>query len=404
VPRLRIVVIAPFPPDLRAQHGGSRSIAHRLELTARRHDVSLLYLHEAGDPPLDPALAELCVEVVPVDRSETEGARSVERGGLSVSLILWRAWRGTPIWAQAFRSSAAERAVVDLIARARPDVIQVEYQVMTQFLPLRRPAPAVLVIHEPAARVAENFATTRSSVLRILNPVDRRAWARFEKRAAHDAEGVVVFTPQDAAALDVRRPPTVVPMTLPVPPAAFDPAGSDPALVLFVGNYGHPPNVDAALWLVREIFPLVRRAHPSARLAIVGQNPPPSLLDGARDGVEVTGGVPAVEPWLERAAVFVVPLRLGGGVRVKTLEALAAGKAIVSTSLGIAGLGLRGDEVMVADTAADFAGQVNALLEAPERRRALAQRARTWAERALSAETELKAYEALYAELTTAQR
>jgi glycosyltransferase involved in cell wall biosynthesis len=114
--------------------------------------------------------------------------------------------------------------------------------------------------------------------------------------------------------------------------------------------------------------------------------------------------VPSVEPWLDRAAVFVVPLRLGGGVRVKTLEALAAGKAIVSTSLGVAGLGLRGDVVMIADTAADFAAQVSLLLDAPERRRALAQQARTWAERALSAETELEAYEALYAQLTTAQR
>jgi glycosyltransferase involved in cell wall biosynthesis len=402
--RLRIVVIAPFPPHVRARDGGSRSIANRLELTARRHDVSLLYLHRSGDPPLEPALAELCVEVVPVDRSETEGSRALGRGGVNLGLILWRAWRGTPVWAQAFRSSATEHAVEDLIARARPDVIQVEYQVMAQFLPARRPAPAVLVIHEPAVRVAENFAITRSRALRILNLVDRRAWARFEKRAVQDAERVVVFSPQDAEALDSGRPPTVVPMTLPVPPEPLDPEGADPSLLLFVGNYGHPPNVDAALWLVREIFPLVRDVHPSARLAIVGESPPPSLADGERDGVEVTGGVPDVEPWLDRAAVFVVPLRLGGGMRVKTLEALAAGKAIVSTSLGVAGLDLVGDELVIADGASEFAEQVNALLTSPARRRALAQRARRWAKQALSAEQELQAYESLYAELTAAKR
>ncbi|MFL5963666.1 MAG: glycosyltransferase [Gaiellaceae bacterium] len=366
--------------------------------------MSLLYLHGAGDLPLEPALAELCVEVVPVDRNESEGALAVGRGGMNLGLILWRAWRGTPVWAQAFRSSAAERAVEDLIARARPDVIQVEYQVMAQFLPARRPAPAVLVIHEPAARVAENFATTRTRALHILNIVDRRAWARFEKRAVHDAERVVVFSPQDAAALDAARAPTIVPLTIPVPPEPLDPDGADTSLLLFVGNYGHPPNVDAALWLVREIFPLVRGAHPSARLAIVGEGPPRSLVDVAGEGVEVTGGVADVEPWLDRAAVVVVPLRLGGGMRVKTLEALAAGKAIVSTSLGVAGLDLEGNEVVIADAAWDFAEQVNALLDSPDRRRALAQRARSWAQRALSAETELQGYESLYAELTTAKR
>jgi polysaccharide biosynthesis protein PslH len=403
VRRRRILVLAPFPPRGQGRHGGSRSIAQRLRVMARHHDVSLLYLHSPTDPPLDHELVETCVQVVAVDRSSTEGTVAIAQGAVTLPRVLWRTWRGTPLWVQAFRSSAVEQAVGALIEQTRPEIIQVEYQVMAQFLPAAPTAPVVLVIHEPAARVAENFALTRTGAARLLNHADRRAWFQFERRATDAAGRVVVFTEQDAAVLRAERPPVVVPIVVPLPEHPLDPVGEEPPSLLFVGNFGHPPNVDAVGWLVREIFPRVRRAHPSARLEVVGENPPAELCADKPAGVEFAGGVPDVEPWLDRAAVFVVPARLGGGMRVKTVEALAAGKAIVSTLRGIAGLDLAGDEVVIAETAEEFAEEVAALLAAPERRRELARKARHWAERTLAGDGETRAYQEIYAELAASE-
>lgn len=392
-------MLAPFPPRSQGWHGGSRSIAHRLRAMSRAHDISLLYLHGSHDPPPDGDLADACVEVVAVDRTGIEGTLAFAEGAAMLPRVLWRAWRGIPVWVQAFRSTAVDEAVRGLIDRRRPEIIQVEYQLMAQFLPSRPAIPTVLVVHEPALRVAENFALARVGLARLLNHADRGAWARFERGATGAADRVVVFTGRDAEVLSAARPPVVVPLAVPLPEQPLDPLGADPPSLLYIGNFGHPPNVDAARWLVREIFPRIRRAHPSVRLSIVGENAPADLRADAPPGVEFTGGVPDVEPWLDRAAVFVVAARLGGGMRVKTIEALAAGKAIVSTPLGVAGLDLAGDEVAIAETAEAFAEQVDVLLADPVRRRELAGNARRWAERALGTAGEAQAYESIYAEL-----
>jgi glycosyltransferase involved in cell wall biosynthesis len=393
---LRILILSPFPPRLDARHGGARSIAHRIDRLTRKHEVSLLYLHGADELPMEATLSDACVKVVAVDRSTSEGAASMARGSRELPRILWHAWRGKPVWAQAFASSAVVETVSQLTDRVQPEIIQVEYQVMGQFLTGDRRAPRLLIVHEPAARIAENFAATRSGVPRLLNVADRHAWLRFERRVADAADQVVVFSLDDASTVRTDSPVAVVPLTMPIPEQPFDAIGADPPSVLFVGNYGHPPNVDAALWLANEIFPRVRKSHPSARLWLVGEHPPARLSALGVDGIEVTGGVPEVASWLERAAVVVAPIRMGGGMRVKVVEALAAGKAVVSTARGVAGLGLAEGDVRIADTAVAFADSVNELLGAPTQRQELGARARRWAEDALDVERESSAYESLY--------
>ena len=123
--------------------------------------------------------------------------------------------------------------------------------------------------------------------------------------------------------------------------------------LLFTGNFGYPPNVESALWLEGEILPLVRRSAPGCRLVLCGRNPPEALLALAqRDpGIEVTGEVPDVRPWLGACDVVVVPLRHGGGTRLKILEALAAGCPVVSTAKGAEGLEVEhGRDLLLAET------------------------------------------------------
>jgi len=147
-------------------------------------------------------------------------------------------------------------------------------------------------------------------------------------------------------------------------------------------------------------MPAVRARVPEARLEIVGDAPPAAIQALGGDGVAVTGRVADVRPHLESAAVVAAPLRLGGGMRVKVLEALAAGKAIVATPRALAGLELvPGTHALVADTDADLSDALAELLEDPERRRRIGSAARDWAAAHLRWEHATASYTELYERL-----
>jgi glycosyltransferase involved in cell wall biosynthesis len=184
-----------------------------------------------------------------------------------------------------------------------------------------------------------------------------------------------------------------------VPP--LDPRGAEPASVLFVGSFVHPPNVDCALRLAWKIFPRVRELVPAASLRLVGSQAPPRVLALSGNGISVHPDVPDVRPYLDAAAVVAAPIRLGGGMRVKILEAIAYGKAVVASPVALEGLALRdGIEVVVAESDGDFVGAITTLLRDPQRRVALAQAARRWAELHLDADLRVDAFERLYDSLT----
>ena len=117
-------------------------------------------------------------------------------------------------------------------------------------------------------------------------------------------------------------------------PAPLDTAVQEQNTLLFVGNFTHAPNVDAAVWLGKEIMPLLREQCPGIRLWLIGIYPPPEVKALACNDIEVTGPVPEIEPYFARAALVVAPVRIGGGMRMKVLQAMALGKAIVTTSRG----------------------------------------------------------------------
>jgi glycosyltransferase involved in cell wall biosynthesis len=174
-------------------------------------------------------------------------------------------------------------------------------------------------------------------------------------------------------------------------------AGAD---VLFVGNFVHPPNIDAATRLVREIFPRVLGTHPDASLHVVGANPPPELRAASGRAVTITGRVPDPVPYIERAAVVAAPIRFGGGMRVKVLEALAAGKPLVASRLAVEGLELAdGDQFVAAESDEEFADRICDLLADEPLRQRLGARAREWAVENLNWERSVAAYEDLYARL-----
>jgi glycosyltransferase involved in cell wall biosynthesis len=201
------------------------------------------------------------------------------------------------------------------------------------------------------------------------------AWQRADLCAAvteDDRETMLRAAP----GLDVR-----------VVPDGFDHLGEAPSdraeprpELVFVGNFGYQPNADAARWFCGEILPRVRKRVPAVRALLVGNAPPADVLELGCEHVEVTGRVATVTEHLDRAAVVACPLRVGGGVKVKVLEALCRGKAIVSTSVGVQGLGPNAwHAIEIADDPARFAESCARLLLDREARRSLERQAARFA-------------------------
>jgi glycosyltransferase involved in cell wall biosynthesis len=376
---LKILSVLPFSPRLDATHGGGKATARLLLRLAERHRLALVHLRAPGEPPADPALVARCDRVEEVSTRPRDPRRLRRRVRTLAGLA-----QGRPLWALETHGAALAPAVAALAARWRPDVAQVDYAVLIDSASHLSPSlPVVLVEHEPGtARALSELHSGGGRRPRLRQRADLLAWRRFDRRTYRRASTVVVFTERDREAVLEAAPGAsvhVIPLGLEPGTTALDPAGEEGTIV-FVGSFVHPPNLDAAFQLVREILPLVRRRHAGVKAYVVGDRPPAELTALATPDVIVTGRVEQVEPYLERAAVVVAPLRQGGGMRVKVLEALAAGKALVATPLAVAGLDVSdGRHVRLAATTAAFADAVSGLLDDPGARRALGAEARAWA-------------------------
>jgi polysaccharide biosynthesis protein PslH len=399
-PRLRILVLSPFAPRMDGTHGGSRAIAQGLLQLAQRHSVALLYFRATDEPPLDDRLRthlDTCREVH--RPAGMDGfTRWVRRVRLAAGLL-----RGRPSWVSRWSSSAFARLTERMAHEWRPDLVRVEYHIMAQYVShVPRSIPRMLISYEPGTAAAGE-APVRGPLRAFVRALEIRAWSRFEAEALRGMDAVVALTVRDRRALDslgAGTPISVIPLGTEVPAQPLDPAGTKPPRVLFFGNFVHPPNRDAATHLTSEIMPLVWAARGDVALDLVGEAPPPALraLQGSR--VDVTGSVADMTPFLDRAAVVALPLRSGGGMRVKVLESLAAGKAVVASSLALEGIDARPKEhVLVADTPGEFADAILQLIQSPERRVALARGARRWAEQQLGWEMRADAYDEIHSAL-----
>jgi glycosyltransferase involved in cell wall biosynthesis len=405
---LRLLVLAPFAPRLDAPHGGGRSIAQLVTELGLRHRVALLALRPEGDPPTDDRVRDSCelVEEVPVPGlGSTVASRWRRRARLLRGLV-----RGRPMWVADCWVPAFATRVEELVRSWQPDIVQAEFHVMGQYLAAVRPQEAARMVtqHEPGASAAAEAWRARRGLARLLSRVDALAWRRFEASLLNEVEATVVYTERDQRSLALLAPSArIVRISLggliagPVP----DGERAEPEVLLFVGNFMHPPNVDAANRLVDQIVPRVLREAPKARLYVVGDRAPGFLEDEERPGVVVTGWVEHVTPYLARAAVVVAPIRTGGGQRVKVIDALIAGKALVASRRAIEGFDLKdGREVVLAETDEEFANGILRLFADDDERVALGSRARAWAEANLGWEHTIDGYDGLYSELARGDR
>jgi glycosyltransferase involved in cell wall biosynthesis len=398
----RVLVCTAFPPRLDARHGGKATAQLLLHLAAR-NEIGLLYLRQAQEPSADATIADRCVLVTEVPAPARGRLR--RRLAWGVGLVT-----GLPPWAVDCRSSAFDSALAHLLDEWRPDVVEIHLQAMAQYVaaPARMGVARILVDHDPGSSWADELLRGTTGLRRLSRRLEVAAWRRYERRTRPRFDAIVVFADRDLAAVQAsagHTPVTRIPLAVDVPGRPLAPEGSGQPTILFVGGFGHPPNADAARWLAASIFPRVLQRVPEARLELVGNEPGDEVLALASNRVSVHGSVPNVTPYMDRAAVVVAPIRIGGGMRVKVLEALAAGKALVATRRAAEGLEAQpGEHLLVADDEDRIVEALVELLLDPQRRRRLAEGARRWAEARLGWDEGVAAFEELYESLAGSRR
>jgi sugar transferase (PEP-CTERM/EpsH1 system associated) len=380
-----------------ADAGGRLRSFHLLAELARRHRITVLTTHAPGEDPSGlatalPALAE--VASVPF---AVPGRRSAR-----FAAALLRSWLSPlPVDLHKFRCPALRAEVDRRLVTGAYDLCVADFLSATASVPPRAPVPVVLFAHNVEHRIWRRLAAVeRRPLVRPLLEVEWRKLRRAEARACAAARLTLAVSEADrdvlrtlAPGADVRAVPTGVDTDYFAPRHGAE----EPGRLAFIGSMDWYPNEDAALHFLATILPRIRREAPEARLEVVGRNPSRRLREAAREaGAAVTGTVPDVRPYLAEAAVVVVPLRVGGGTRLKIFEALAMGKAVVSTGVGAEGLPIEpGTHYERADDPEQFAAAVVSLLRDPARRRALGKAGRrlvesrhTWAAAALRFEAE----------------
>ena len=362
-----------WPPNT----GGRLRSFNILAELAREHRVTLATTHAPGEDPgaLRAGLPQ-CADIISVPYSSPKW-RSPR-----FPAVLLRSWASSmPVDIWKCRIPALRREVSRLLASGDVDLCIADFLFAMPNIPATS-VPLVFFAHNVEHMILKRFcAVQHRPWLKTLLEVEWRKTRRYEAAACRRAKLTVAVSEQDQAQLEANAPGALV-RAVPtgVDVGYFKPNGGSRGAMhmVFTGSMDWHPNEDAILYFIKEMLPAIRREIPDAALTVVGRNPGLRLQEAAREaGVSVTGTVDDVRPYVDAASVYVVPLRIGGGTRLKIFEALAMGKAVVSTTVGAEGLPLvSGEHFLCADEPESFATAVVGLLRDPAMRLSLGEAGR----------------------------
>jgi sugar transferase (PEP-CTERM/EpsH1 system associated) len=362
--------------------GGKLRTWHLMRHLARRHSITCVSFADPASPRAHrTGMSDVCAELITIPRRE-----STKEGWRFHASVARHLLDPVPYAVAQYRSAAYRHAVRSALARGTFDRVVCDFLVPAINLPARVPVPSILFTHNVEAEIWRRHAETEQrAVRRWLYRVQWKRMLRFEGRTVARFDRVLAVSDVDRDTLQrlypraLAAPVSVIPTG--VDTAYFAPAPETAAAarrIVFTGSMDWLPNADAVLYFCRDVLPLIRAADPDVTFTIVGRSPTPEVRRLAEDrGIEVTGRVEDVRPYLAKSSVYVVPLRIGGGTRLKIFEAMAAGRAVVSTTIGAEGLPAEdGKHLLLADGARPFADAVLALLRDADRRRAIEREAR----------------------------
>lgn len=398
---MRLLIISRCPPW--PLFLGDRLIVYHLarELCARGHTLDLIAFYDRpGDPAEQAPYRGLFRHVTLIQEPPRPPA--------SYALRLAGVRRFFPRRAQEAWSPAMWRAVAAQLEAGGPyDAVQLFGGVQVyEYRALVEAWPNLIVPYESYSLFLSRLAHQQIGRARWAAHLQGQLARGYERRMFGGFGAVVVLTEADAAALQALAPAlplAVIPNGIDLDHFQRMGITPDPHTLIFTGNFEYAPNVDAARWLAREIFPLIRVKCPQARLQLVGNAPPPELraLDGGPgSAMHVTGRVPDVRPYLEGASVFVCPLRAGAGIKNKVLEAMAMGLPVVATPLSLDGIpATAGEHALMAASGEALAAAAVQLLQDSALRQRMGASNRRLVEAKFTWSAVAARYEALYGEL-----
>ncbi|MBF0557315.1 MAG: glycosyltransferase [Nitrospirae bacterium] len=365
---MNILILSPFLPWPISQGGKIRAF-NIIKYLSVNHKITLACLSEERISDYGP-LADFCEEVICIERR-----RNIFR---DLPPFLFGS---KPFNFVRFSSVVFSNALKELLKRKSFDLIQIEFSMMWQYADIFKGVPAVLDAHNIESEIVKQIGNTQKNpVMKLLYVLEKRKLIRGEAAAwrgcdicfaVSESERTVIVSHADPG--KVYTAPNGVDCTR----FEYAPKSRAGKQLLFIGGMDYLPNADSALYLIEQIWPLVRAGQPDARLEIVGRNISKLRMSHATENIGFHENVPDILPYFRDADLLLVPLRSGAGTRIKILEAMAAGLPVVTTSKGCEGIEARDREhLMVADTPADFAGAIRKILGDPGLRSSIIQNAR----------------------------
>jgi glycosyltransferase involved in cell wall biosynthesis len=406
---LFLTQIVPYPPNAGPRIKTWHVIRY---LAGLGHRITLVTYVRPDEIEHLPALREVCetVHAVPISRSRAMDAVYFARSQVNRQSFLVARDN-----LQAMRSKIAE-----ITGAVKFDAIHADQLTMAQFALQGESkngsvdhALRVFDAHNAVWKIVDRMAESSPYYLKPLLRIEAKRVKQHEGFIVNHFDHTLAVTEIDRrllteASQGVRsldggsRDPVITVVPIAVDTQALQPVTRSEASfnLVTLGTLHYPPNADGIRWFLTEVFPRVRQELPGASLTVIGKNPPPDFLRMAEEktnGLQVTGYVDDLEPYLEKAAAMVVPLRAGGGMRVRILEAFARGMPVVTTSIGLEGIDARsGEEVLVADDPQDFARAVLRLLREKELREKLSAQGRSLAVSHYDWKVVLNQMEAIY--------
>ncbi|HHT9125909.1 MAG TPA: glycosyltransferase [Candidatus Brocadiia bacterium] len=391
--RLKILFVTAYLPHVGIHAGGGRMFKV-IEILARRHDITLIsFLESEDEKKYIPEIEKHCVSVKTLLRRPTPRKNVINT---------------IPGAVDEFWSEEMSRLIKETMTETDFNIVQFEYTQMAQYAPGTNRIFKILTDHEVALfsyyiafKQEQNLFSKLELYYKWMKAM------KWEVDICDKFDKVICVTHEDAAELNnylIDKEAEVIntgvdasffssntPLSLrgeaEVVPEADSPwrttSLEEPNTLLFVGSFRHSPNVDGVIYFSNEILPLIKKSVPDVRFYVVGSYPPPDIKNLAHEtNIIVTGFVKDLRPYLERSSVFVVPIRLGCGIRGKILEAWAMEKPVVATPLACAGLdAIHMENVLISKTPEHFASDTVRLLKDPQLRRRLGKNGRNMVEK-----------------------
>jgi polysaccharide biosynthesis protein PslH len=375
---LKLIVISPFVYYPGVPHGGGALCWGQLEGLARAHEIHFVAFAQEGSAELAaalPHLSRLCASVTTVHQPLDK--LTILRAKLAL------VFKRIPVGVSICQSVAMQQHIAQAVARVAPDAVLVQFPQMAQYVAACGSVHSVMDVQDAySVSTFRQYKAQPTGIKKALAFLNWLGWVQHESRWYPQFSKVAAITEQDRLGLEVFTPglnAVTSPAAVPLPQQVWAPTIE--AKIAFIGSFSHPPNQAALAYFLGQVFPLVQKQMPGVVFEVAGKGVPPQLLAQANGSIRFLGVVPDAFEFVRTSAVVVVPLLSGGGIKIKTLEAMACGCPIVTTSIGAEETGARhGQHLMIADTAEAFAAHVIALLKDKALSAALGSQARALAE------------------------